>query len=530
MLVQMARPMRRKGSSFHQFRKRIPQDVLDKARGTVLALPIGDEVIHSTIGQKAVEITASLRTRDPREAKERQSALLSYLDRHWQSLRNGPTPLTHKQTVALAGEAYRALVGAFEDDPGDVDVWAAAVRKNAAVLAQEQEAIEKWFGPTVDELLASHGLQTDNNSRKALIDRVSLAVTKASARLAQNASGDYSPDEIVTRYPAFERPKEVTAKPQSTGTAKQTITGLVEGWWREAKAAGRSISTYEAYERAGRFLSEFLKHDDAHAVTDEDIIRFKEHRLDQGISLKSITAGDLSAIRQLFQWGIDNKKLTHNPAADIRVAKVKTKKLRDPGFTDEEAKIILAHARAHVKTAGEALHLYNARRWVPWLCAYSGARVGEMAQLRRQDIHKIGDVWVLRITPEANTVKDREYRDVPLHQHLIELGFPDFVQNCKTEYLFMSPKNSTAKATRGAWRTTKNRLVDFVREVVTDPAVQPNHAWRHRFMTIGRNADISKDIRFAITGHETRDEGDDYGTVSITAKVQALAKYPRYEI
>ena len=46
-----------------------------------------------------------------------------------------------------------------------------------------------------------------------------------------------------------------------------------------------------------------------------------------------------------------------------------------------------------------------AKRWVPWLCAYTGARVGEMVQLRKQDLRQVGELWVLRITPEAGTVK-----------------------------------------------------------------------------------------------------------------------------
>jgi integrase len=31
-----------------------------------------------------------------------------------------------------------------------------------------------------------------------------------------------------------------------------------------------------------------------------------------------------------------------------------------------------------------------ARRWVPWLCAYTGARPGEMTQLRGRDVIETG--------------------------------------------------------------------------------------------------------------------------------------------
>ncbi|WP_325347296.1 DUF6538 domain-containing protein [Xylophilus sp.] len=229
LLIRMARPMRRQGSSFHQFRKRIPLDILDKARGLTLALPIGNEVIQNTIGAQAVEITASLRTRDPNEAKARQAALLAYLEGVWNSIRNGPTRLTHKQVLGLAGEAYKSLVGDFEDDPGEASLWSTAAKTNAAVLAQGDAAVEKWFGSTVDQLLALHRLQVDSDSRKAVIDQVSLALTKASVRVAQYATADYSSDPVVDHYPAFARPLEAAPKPQPTATAKQTISGLAGG-------------------------------------------------------------------------------------------------------------------------------------------------------------------------------------------------------------------------------------------------------------------------------------------------------------
>jgi hypothetical protein len=39
-----------------------------------------------------------------------------------------------------------------------------------------------------------------------------------------------------------------------------------------------------------------------------------------------------------------------------------------------------------VVSGGEAPKLAAAKRWVPWLCAFTGARVGEMLQLRKAEI------------------------------------------------------------------------------------------------------------------------------------------------
>ncbi|NEJ96257.1 MULTISPECIES: DUF6538 domain-containing protein [Rhizobium] len=525
----MASPMRRKGSTFIQFRKRIPKDVISKVSGVILAIPIGGEVSHLVVGANAAEITCSLRTRDPREAKERHTTAAAYLDGVWQSLREGPKRLTQKQIAALAGEVYRGTLKQFEDDPGDPSIWAEIDRLHAEAIKGGTATKEQWFGETVDQVLASHQLLVDKESRLALIEAAGKATVDVSARLGRNAEGDYSPDTVEQRFPRLELPKSAkVAQPLPEGS--QTITGLETGWWREAKAAGRAVSTHEAYKRAAQQLSEFLGHDDARAVTEDDVIAFKDYRLSQGVSLKTIGGGDISAIRQLFSWGIANRKVTHNPANAVKVAKVKKKRTRDPGFTDEEAVAILSNAFHHGKVGKASLHLANARRWVPWLCAYSGGRIGEMVQLRKKDLRQENDIWIVRITPEAGTVKDGDYRDVPLHPHLVEQGFPEFVAKSAPGHLFMKVFGDTEKAQRGAWRTTKNRVRDFVRETVKDPQVQPNHAWRHRFMTLGRNLGISRDVRFSITGHEPGAEGDDYGIASNEAKAAAIAKYPRYTV
>jgi hypothetical protein len=89
MLLRMSSPVRRDGSSFPCLRKRVPSDVLAKARGMTLHIPVGEVIAKVRVGS-AGEIKVSLRTRDPREAKERQSKALAYLDDLWKSLREGP--------------------------------------------------------------------------------------------------------------------------------------------------------------------------------------------------------------------------------------------------------------------------------------------------------------------------------------------------------------------------------------------------------------------------------------------------------
>jgi hypothetical protein len=52
----------------------------------------------------------------------------------------------------------------------------------------------------------------------------------------------------------------------------------------------------------------------------------------------------------------------------------------------------------------------------------SGARAGEITQLRGIDIEQRGNLHVMRLRPQAGSIKTGEARTVPLHEHLIEQG------------------------------------------------------------------------------------------------------------
>lgn len=159
------------------------------------------------------------------------------------------------------------------------------------------------------------------------------------------------------------------------------------------------------------------------------------------------------------------------------------------------------------------------------LVCYTGARVGEIIQLRRNDLDTIDDHPVIRITPEAVTVKDDEARYVPLHPHLIELAFPEFVGSCPDGPLFMWTGTG-----RPAWRTSRNKLTEFAREHVTDPREQPGHAWRYTFKTLGLQAGIEGRILDDIRGHEKSTVGERYSLAIIPTMATAMERFPRYRL
>lgn len=123
--------------------------------------------------------------------------------------------------------------------------------------------------------------------------------------------------------------------------------------------------------------------------------------------------------------------------------KVSTREAK--AFTNDEIRTILnATLSVTVRSKTDA-----AKRWCPWLAAYSGARIGELTQLRGVDIIKEDGIHAMKISPEAGTTKTKTARKVPIHEHLIEQGFIDFVRtNGKGALFYMMRSNQREAATR----------------------------------------------------------------------------------
>lgn len=532
MHFRLVKPVKRKGTINQQFNQRIPADVRNHAVGVTLQIPVGPEIVRKTITPKDHAIRVSLRASTPSEVKMRQAQVAGYLETVWQGLRDAPLQLSHRQAVALSRDVY-AWGSLAEDDPDLSDAESAftgeiggGVYKNA-MARLEAETDPSGRDPamlTARQILSRRGLlNVAPDSVELLTREVLRSLKDGFAQADRETAGDYSPDPKASRFPTLDLTKPtIPAKPN----AAVSLTGLVEDWWKEAKAAGRAVSTYESYKNTMARFAAFLKHDDALAVKPSDVVAFKDHRLAEGVSPKTVGDSDVAGLRAVFKWAVGNKKLALNPAVGIQVVRAKAVKTRGKEFTEAEAKVVLAHSLNH--NGRETPKLKAAKRWVPWVCAYSGARVGEIVQLRKEDIRQEGSLWVMTITPEANTVKDKEVREVVLHDHLITQGFLTFVASAPPGYLFLTPRKRDGQV-RGVWRSGKNRLREFVREVVKDERVQPNHAWRHTFKTIGREAGIADSVLDAICGHAAKTVGGAYGSVTLKAQRDAMEKFPKFK-
>jgi integrase len=153
---------------------------------------------------------------------------------------------------------------------------------------------------------------------------------------------------------------------------------------------------------------------------------------------------------------------------------------------------------------------------VPWICAYTGACVNEITQLRKMDVRKRSyegeDVWTIHITPDAGRVKNNRAREVPLHEHLVAQGFPEFVAGCAKERLFFDPDRRRGGSDENPTSAkVGQKIAEWVRKIGIPEGLAPNHGWRHRFNAVSRRKRIVPEIRDAIKGHVPRTEGEEYG-------------------
>lgn len=547
----MSRPTKHHKTGIFWTRKRVPADLV----------PV--------LGRK--EVTRSLETRDPAEAITRHIQVLAELEAQWTNLRAGPRILTEREAHGLAETVFENWLEAHREHPSEQFLWHPELYSQLWTASPLPEIdaepgtpgevpIQNVFLRTMrtycfeqaDIGLTLHGLSDDESNRFTLAKAIAAALQRASLILQNEAQGIFGPGRAPVRPGEqsgglFIPHSHIRITPERGSSAVEpldqwekpadgdvSLSGLVQGWWREAQAAGLKPSTFESYRNTFSYLVAYLGHDDARRVTKNDVVRFKDHRLTTPSprtgkipSAKTVKDSDLSALKAVFGWAVVNLKLTTNPASDITIRVRKPPKVRSKGFTDAEAKAILKAALAH-RSEQENPKTTAAKRWVPWLCAFTGARVGEVAQLRKEDVTKQDGHWIIRITPEAGTVKTNEAREVTLHPQLVELGFSVFVQQSAQGPLFLTLGKEGAVL--GPLQGLKNRLAEFARAVVTDPNVAPNHGWRHRFKTIGMEAGIPPRILDAIQGQAARSVADTYGDVTLKTITAAIIKLPSYDL
>lgn len=514
MALAMTRPRKHPKTGIYWFRKRVPDD------------------LQKLVGKR--EEKQSLGTRDPAEAKRKHLAMLAAVEERWANLRAGPRTLTEREAHDIAQHAYDYWLTTHRDNPSQ-QPWKIALGEKlfppevhtmrrpsnpdpsweeVAEQAEIQE-LEGFCIRSADARLEALGWSVDDEGRRKTAKAFASAIQRASLTLEEWAKGNFLERRPLAALSTAAG--EQQAFPSTRTIEPALFDDLVKGWAAEKKPAAKTLYAWKAVVEK---LKKAIGHDDAARLTPDEMINWKTSLIEAGFQPKTIRDAHLVPVRAILQWAVDNRKLPSNPAERITMDVKKKAATSRRGYTEPEAKIVLKAAAAEKDAV---------KRWVPWLCAYSGARVAEICQLRREDIVEIDRIWCFKIDPQAGSIKTAgSERAVPLHPALIEAKFLDFVRKVKKGPLFIDLPEDRFGSRGGNGTKVLGR---WVRNLgLKDERLAPNHSWRHRLKTLGRRHGLAPDIVDAITGHQRKTVADTYGEFPMDALHREISKIPTLKL
>lgn len=154
--------------------------------------------------------------------------------------------------------------------------------------------------------------------------------------------------------------------------------------------------------------------------------------------------------------------------------------------------------------------------WLIPISLYTGARLRELCQLETKDIQFDNESGIYYIDINENLSEDLKGsgiikslknissdRIVPIHSHLIELGFIEFVEgrsnSTKSNFLFnLTPNiNGDCSVSVSKWFQRYKKNIDFE----SDKDKKVFHSFRHTFIDTLKQKDVSDENLADIVGH-----------------------------
>jgi integrase len=320
-------------------------------------------------------------------------------------------------------------------------------------LASGETSYVEW---KADDVIARDGLliERDSPAYRDLCQRLQRAELEALERAAERDQGDWtgSPKDRLVRPPLH----VVSDKIAAPGEA---VMELYDRFQRD-KPGAVTADTWKQNRGIVQRFAEFLGDDaSARCITRKAVRDWKNElfkwpvkandtaafaglsftkviEANEKIKKPTITAKTinkyLSALGGFSEWLLANDFITDDVMRGQYLELDKKKRTRFP-FTAEQLQTIFAspvfgacagHKREH---ESGVVKIRDWRFWIPLIALYTGARLGEIAQLLTDDVRQVHGVWCLHITREGgngkSTKTDGSQRLVPMHSKLIEIGF-----------------------------------------------------------------------------------------------------------
>lgn len=255
--------------------------------------------------------------------------------------------------------------------------------------------------------------------------------------------------------------------------------------------ASGSVRPHHLYHL--KFLLPFFSDLPVLRITKSLADEFRRQRMARA-SIKDATVNrDLSVLRHILYWGVDEQLLAANPLARMKM--VRERRIRRQILSIAEEESLLGAARDH---------LYA----MTLIALDTGMRRGEITSQTWDDVdfsQKILFVTHSK-TPEG------ESREIPLTERLLAY----LTQHRKGEGLVIDFRGRSVRIVKRSWKTAlKNAGIRHVRF----------HDLRHSFNTRLMEAGVMQEIRMALMGHSTGGKVHaTYTHIELPAKREAIRK------
>ncbi len=252
------------------------------------------------------------------------------------------------------------------------------------------------------------------------------------------------------------------------------------------------------------------------------MIRDSEHKHNR-LAVTSVSKYT-SALKRLCEFALHNNFCATNPAEQVQFHYTKEPQVdRELFTTDDLRKILNGHVYQAEKLDGVQHYPYHF--WIPLLGAFTGARLNELCSLNVNDIKYDEETkyWYIDINDDdpRKKVKTKDSkRIIPVHHHLIEFGFIEYVDQQKRSRKKMLFSDGLTYNPKSGWGDKASKWFNKLEKKGNDKYAmgylarcevkKPGntdqkafHSFRHTFIhNLKNNPDISIDRVADLCGHE----------------------------
>jgi integrase len=243
------------------------------------------------------------------------------------------------------------------------------------------------------------------------------------------------------------------------------------------------------------FFSEFPALRLTKSLTDE----FRRAR-QAGKSIKDATVNrDLSVLRHILYWAVDEQLVAANPLARMKMARERHTRRQVLSVAEEQQ--LLGAAKGHLRLMIIA-------------ALDTGMRRGEITGQHWEDV----DFSRKLLSVTRSKTPEGESREIPLTERLREL----LLHNRKVGGLVIDFRGKPVRIIKTTWRTALKKA--GIRRVRF-------HDLRHTFNTRLMEAGVMQEIRMALMGHSTGSRVHaTYTHIELPAKREAIQKLEQWTI